>query len=118
MIDLDSDIQKLIGQTKFMVEASSMEIHSLWKEYVMYQKILKDDEWRFHGGRLITIDYWGDRPINLVLSWYNIKGFLICFYECSSELCDWKVVDRWLNKYFPNKDEITDAVNFPIGYLE
>jgi hypothetical protein len=112
-------IDNMLAETKFLVEASFTEQHFLWKEYVDQLKLIRDDEWvQKNPGYSTTIGEINGRPIVIHLNWVVIKGVLVCFYEATSQLVDWVMIEAWLDKCCNpmydkgSRQARTDAMNF------
>ena len=82
-----------IEKVDLAVEATPYEALCLWeknKDRVKWQEILT--------GRLITIDYIGNRPICVELFWNILNGHKVLFYYGCSQLVDHEMVDNWIKK--------------------
>ncbi len=106
MKQLPDTIEDRLAQTFFIVKATSFEHSSLWLQYA------KDGEPRLENaldwkqisdGRWIQLGVIDNRPIIMSFYWAWIDGFLICFYDGTSQLFDWKMADEFLEKHFKGK---------------
>ena len=75
--------------------------------------------WQQLTGELATIGLYCKRPICVSVSWVRINGFVVMFYEPTSELVDWRVVKKWLAeeyahvpKWDGSRTPQCDAMNF------
>lgn len=86
--------------TIFLVEASQSERHNLWVDYSTESDRPMNREctvrWQQLTGELATIGTYTKRPICVSISWVRINGFIVMFYEPTSELVDWRMVKKWL----------------------
>lgn len=99
-----------------IVEATSYEQYALWKEY--HDKEGYNWSSRREGGPLVTVGKIEDRPICIALERATICGHLIVFLDATSELVDWRMIDRWLTDNLPQSAfdgkyvNKVDAMNF------
>ncbi len=87
-------VDRRFRNTFFFVEASSFEKHYLWKEW--HEKVNWEQD---HFGWSCPIGTLDRRPIHLTFFWARIEGKLVGFWECTSEVADHKLIERWLRKY-------------------
>jgi hypothetical protein len=94
-------------ETKFVVEATSFEQFELWREHALGGLLPGQADslnargrrvsWeQMNPGSLTTIGVLFDRPICVCVSWARVNGHIIAFYEATSELVDYKMVDAWI----------------------
>lgn len=105
------DIEGLIKGTQLIVEANSYErmtLWELWKDRTEWVQVLE--------GEGVEVGKLNKRPVFIQLSWAVIRGVAVCFLEPTSELVDWKMIDKWLTKTFPGIRKL-DAMNFGPGSL-
>ena len=68
--------------------------------------------WKQEGmGFLLTVGLMDDRPICVTFSFAVISEKRICFWEATSQLVDYVVVENWLKEKFPGVRR-TNAMNF------
>lgn len=108
-----NEIDSRLVNTFYAIEADSYACHMIWAEY--FFNIPKDKR-KFEFvqepvGISFEIGRIEKRPIMLSFRWYTINGHLVLFYDCTSQLADWKMVNEWLNKYMPHIKEKSDAMN-------
>lgn len=110
------EISERLEKCEFLIEATRTEEHFLWKECVQEFKWCSDKQWEQGHGNVVRVGEIGDRPVNLTLTWNKIKGIPVCFYDCCSQVVDWKMIEEWLDKNFTRKYNgrraICDAMNF------
>jgi len=97
----------------FAVEATHFEALCLWE---------KNDtradggrvEWKENQrGRLVTVGTIGGNPVCVSLFWNFLNGHPVLFYECTSQVCDWNMVEKYIKKNCLNpKHTKTNAANF------
>jgi hypothetical protein len=123
-------IEKVLGMTEYLVEADSFSKHELWAKYSgegMFRPIGNGEsfptvKWeQIHEGRLqeigqVTIKNGRKTekmPVVLNVFWALLDGKLIGFYEATSRVVDWRMVEKYLIKHFPHGPaRMTDAQNF------
>lgn len=89
-----SDKEK-IAKTTFVVEATDFEQLVLWDKW--HDKL----DWQeISRGLLRTIGELDDRPICVSLLWSLLNGKPVCFYEATSQVVDYELVNEWRNKTF------------------
>ncbi len=108
----------ILSLTKYAVEATDMELHTLWKAYnynTTTQKVITNAPWeQLQFGSLKTIGILDERPICLSIRYYKIHGQLVMFWEATSVVVDHVQIDAWLEKncYGGNGFETSCANNF------
>jgi hypothetical protein len=101
-----SQLDKKFDEVVYFVKASFDESLFLWNE--LHTKL----DWKeYNRGLVYTIGEINDRPINVEFNFCYINNKLICFYDCISQLCDYKMLEDWLDTTFPNVPD-TNAMNF------
>jgi hypothetical protein len=108
----------------FMVEATSCERLYLWARY-SYQSTTRHSTertviWENLQSSLYTIGYLENRPIVVSISLHRINAHIVMFYEATSKLVDWAMIESWLAKQFPHIKHKCDAQHFHhcLEYLE
>ena len=100
----------------FMVEATSCERLYLWARY-SYQSVTRHSAertviWESLQSKLYTIGHLENRPVVVSISWHRINAHVVMFYEATSKLVDWAMIESWLAKQFPHIKHKYDAANF------
>lgn len=102
-----------LKSTDFVVEATNAEHFFLWREFH------DRTEWKEgHLGYMETIGHVQGRPVCICLTWDVIDGMNVMFVDATSQLVDWEMVERWLDRHCnPKWDNSTrqartDAMNF------
>lgn len=109
--------------TVFCVEATSYEQLALWSnhsnesEHALYRKTY---DWeQLNPGSLTTIGQYTRRPVCVNINYVRINGQVVMFYEPTSELVDWRMVRKWLDKEYAHvpkwdgsRRPHCDAMNF------
>lgn len=100
------------------VEANSYEQMCIWQDYHKEHGM----SWNARAqGFLETVGHVGDMPVCISLQTVEIDGHKILFYEATSQVVDYRLVEAWLEKTLPDtaRDEgrngylnRTDAMNF------
>jgi hypothetical protein len=118
---LDEQMHNFLDGVKGIVDANSYEYHCLWESYSQTYK----DTFLKHGddGRIRytwiqnlvglqeIVGWLDERPVNLSLYTAVIDGHKILFFDPVSQVVDWKMVDKWLEKTMPDTARRSD------GYL-
>lgn len=127
-------IEKILGMTEYLVEADSFSKHELWARYsgegmfrhvahvggreekfptVKWEQI---PEGRIHEIGQITIKNGRKTekmPVVLNIFWALLDGKLIGFYDVTSQMVDWRMVEKYLEDTFPHgRARMTNAENF------
>jgi hypothetical protein len=108
-----NQIDKRLAETFYAIEADSYAYHQIWKEY-FYSVPKEERKFNFvqdPSGRGITIGMIDKRPVVLNLNWWIVNDHPILFYCCTSQVCDWKMIEDWLKKYMPHLKQTSDASN-------
>lgn len=92
----DDPLAERLKDVVFVVEASSFEQRALWNHNTFYDKESGKTWENDLGGQMVTIGHVADRPICVSLSFAKINGRKVLFTEITSELADYKLLDRWL----------------------
>lgn len=108
-----NQIDKRLANTFYAIEADSYACHMIWAKY--FHDVPKAER-KFiviQDSHLISFEIGriGKRPIILSLRWYTVNDHLVLFYDCTSQLADWKMVEDWMKKYMPHIKEKSDAMN-------
>lgn len=117
------DTESRFRFTAMLVEATSYEKSALWARYA---QISPDStvppryqlDWRseYSSGVSIELAHEGSRPICVSLFWVLIDGKLACFWDPTSLLVDYAVINPWLETTFPGLRSV-DANNFTNAVL-
>lgn len=107
------DEDQRFRRTMFVVEADSFSVHQLWKENH------ESHDWRQDcSGLWLAIGRYHGTPLYASFQWATIDGQLVLFYEPTSALQHYWILDRWLERHCnPRWDRGTrrahcDAMNF------
>lgn len=95
---LDDDFVALLADTYYAVEANSFEYSALYKEYAKEQGHV----WKENlSGRGACIGYVGKRMVFVSFRTAIINGRKILFYEATSPMVDWDMIEDWLRSNLP-----------------
>lgn len=98
---LPKDLRAKLAQTVFLVEADSFAQHMLCNRYGTRPDSHKS--WQQDPvGLAWTVGRFHGRPVVLSTSWFIIGGRRVGFYDCTSELVDWAMVEGWLDANLPH----------------
>lgn len=101
----------------YLVEATYQEQQNLWASNKQagnlgLVKPHYDVNWKSDSmGSTLAIGYLDKRPVAVALFWAEINGKVICFYEATSQVVDWEMIDKWRKKKFADVPK-TNAANF------
>ena len=107
---------KSYTEAKFMVEATNCEKFYLWTRHSDISSTRLNTDlavtWETMESSFHTIGHLQNRPIVVSISWHRINGQVVMFYEATSKLVDWAMIESWLTKQFPHIKHKYDAANF------
>ena len=101
--DKDDTAEDRLTVTHYLVEATHCEWHTFWARWCKDSQECRDpifNKWEQLGGWGITVGHIGQRPIVVSLNWDRLDGFLVCQWEGTSELVDYKMIEEWLDKHY------------------
>ena len=106
-----------LKNTFFVVEATSFEKHCLWRNFAHNSDSLfiknYSFKWEQMDGWMIRLGTLDNRPVNLDVSWVKINDQLVMFWDQCSQVTDYVMTEKWIDKHFKkNYDYKTDANNF------
>ena len=94
LIELAEPEDQRFSETFFLVSASDFEKFNLWERW---EKLV---EWRQDTiGAMGQIGMLGNRPVTLSVSWAQINGKLVAFWESPSQVTDNIMAENWLRKH-------------------
>lgn len=122
MIDYTPNKEEKIAGTVVLVEANSNETSDIWERFAKDGKRCKCTcdictRTKRYPWTQITPGYWetigklDNRPVCVSIFWVRISGYLIAFWEVTSQVVDYVMVNDWLEKTFP-KVPTANAMNF------
>lgn len=100
-------------RAEYLVEISSFERQSLWSKY--HNDYTWEDNNMGFNRQIGIID---DRPICVTFYLHKINGLNVLFYEATSQLVDWKMIEDYLDvvcnlkEFKSNRRARIDASNF------
>ena len=109
--------------TVALIEATHNENHNLWLHYSKqgarcapamkeYGTVPKLDWIQVNPGHWEQIGTLDKRPVCVSVFWARIDGYLVGFWDATSQVVDYEMVKVWLKKTFPDDVYMTDATNF------
>jgi hypothetical protein len=103
-----------INRTAYLVEATSNEAHWLWRDHShqatrsLHSSTPKDFpyedckvKWQQDVGIFQQIGTLDGMPVTISITWNEIDGHLIGFWETTSQVTDHRMIDKWLEETFP-----------------
>lgn len=112
---LDDDMIALLADCVYAVEATRFEQMCLWQKYTGEGYVWKENL----SGRGATVGYLNDMPVAISLNTAVVNGNKILFYNATSVVVDWGMIEEWLQKNMPSDTKKhegslrkTDASNF------
>jgi hypothetical protein len=116
---MDDNAENRLKNTIFVVEATSFEVFSLWKENAENSFRRQNSvSWEQMDGWIINVGELYGRPCNISTLWVRIEGQLVMFYYPCSQVADSAKTDKWIDEHFSGRwDNNTrsarcDAMNF------
>lgn len=127
---MNKPFMERLAQTVYIVEASNFEQHILWSEFskegeVFTQTPLRKrprETWeQITPGEGCTFGERDGQNMMVMFSWVKLNGQLIAFYNATSQLVDYAILEEWLNHHMPHlypaeghesRHHYTDAQNF------
>lgn len=116
MLPYREEHKELFKDVVYLVEASFNEIHLFWEKF-HYKPMFPDfkiESWESESmSKIITIGHVDNRPIAVDISWAKLEGYRVMFYEASSQLADYAMIEEWLSHFREELPLIqsTDATN-------
>jgi hypothetical protein len=109
-----------LAATRFLVEATSFEQLTLWRDHASQSPRKRDNavQWeQLNDGVLQHVGFIAERPICLSLLWARLNGHLVLFHHATSSAVDYEVINTWLERYCPapkhdGRKPSCDAQNF------
>lgn len=98
---LEDEMRKFLEGVVGCVEANNFEYHALWGKYSTESECEWPTKYTWEsnpsgmGAEVGKID---NRSVFLSLRTANVNGKKILFYEATSVLVDWDMIEKWLNK--------------------
>jgi hypothetical protein len=117
-------IESRLKETLFLVEANSFETLCLWQQHssespqVKAFKFGAPLKWEQDAGFNVEVGQLDKRPIRLEIQFVKIEGCWVGFWHCPSQLADYAMITKWLEKNFKGKYDnqqrqaTCDAMNF------
>lgn len=106
----------------YLVEATHFEVHALWLEYSeealahgwgSADTRIRRVPWQQIGlGYGANIGTFGKMPVVVAVSFARIHGQVVAFYEATSQVVDYRMVEKWRGKQFPAARGRTNPMNF------
>jgi hypothetical protein len=119
------DADPRYADTHYLVEATDTERHAQWcfasteSPFRYDRKDIRDVEWiQTSPGAFLEIARQKGRPVCVCLQWDYLNGALVCFWEPTSRLVDYDLIDPWLKMKFPNIHTTSNAMNIHNVILE
>lgn len=110
-MDKNDQLKQLLAETKFVVEATSHESQSWWEKYsdeaqfvprrYPDEKIPATNRYKWeqlNPGYAPTIGMFKGFPVVMHMWWFRINGVLVMFYEATSRVVDYDMIEKWLQK--------------------
>jgi hypothetical protein len=99
-VDPTRDID-LFKEVVWLVQATDEEQFNLWEKYAhdSDHRVHKDIciKWEQRNpGHSVTLGHLDGRPICVSVAYNYLNGKLVMFYDGTSQLVDWKMIDEWI----------------------
>lgn len=115
-------VDQYIQQTRVVVQATSTEQHDCWARtssdscWHCTPKDFPRMTWeQLNPAELRTIGHIQNRPICVSMTWARINGIVCCFWDGTSELVDYKMIEKYVRKLFVKSVSFTDVNNIRDG---
>lgn len=93
---------ELFKDVVFLVQCTHHEQFTFWQDYFRKPKYKESavKSWEQEGsGYLITIGEIDNRPICINVWWEWLEGYRVMFYEATSQVVDYVIVDNWIEHW-------------------
>jgi hypothetical protein len=114
----NQEVESYEKHTVYLVEATDQEKHFLWERWalqnVQYPTALPKEkvDWKeISIGKVRTVGEVNNKPICIGLTWVYINSQLVCFYETTSRMVDWDMIDNYVRNRWPSVPR-TNSTNF------
>jgi hypothetical protein len=110
----DAD-KKLFDGVEYCIQASHDEHHMLWERWHYRADTTRSyvKNWeQVSLGHWLTIGSVDNRPICVSVQYAILNGHKVMFYEGTSQLVDYKMIEDWLERYFDRCNHHCNAANF------
>lgn len=113
-------LEEKIANTVYLVEATDFEVLALWKdfslEHVAGKAVVEDHRvsWKDLSTEGHSIGHLDGRPVMFWMRWVLLDGRLVCFWHSTSEVVDYAMIGKHMDKTFPEVGR-TDAPNFHLA---
>jgi hypothetical protein len=126
------DVDPRFDKTFYLIETDDCSRLTLWREYSkeapkcgpmlggenMLNPIHGRLEWeQDNPGKIIHVGDCDDRPVHISCFWNILDGKYVCFWEATSQVVDYKLIEEWFALYCP-KARQTNAMNFHNCHLD
>ena len=89
-------LDECLAATAFAVEASNFERHCLWNTH--HEQV----HWKScNAGYGVNIGKCAGMPVFVSVIFSVIDGHVVLFYEPTSQVVDWRMVEEWLKTTVP-----------------
>lgn len=98
-----TDAESRLKDTRFLIEATDNEWHTLWVHWCSKSLECREplfEVWEQLGGWLVTVGTLDDRPVCISLNFDRLDGFLVCIWNATSEVVDYKAINDWFDKHY------------------
>ena len=102
--------ESILAKTFFIVEATSFEMHCLWSDYsnesqsrnpLLNKNNVPTVNWvQINTGWVVELGELDNRPVNMSVTWSRIDGKLVMFWELCSQVADYVMAEKWIEKNF------------------
>jgi len=94
-----AEYKEYFDKTEFLVEGSMSLAYRLHYED---NGDSNSKHWKSsNGGTFYTVGKINDLPVCIQVGWYTIGSTVCCFYEPTSRIVDWNMIEEFLKKKAP-----------------
>lgn len=90
-------IDELLEEVEYAVEANSFESQCLWQRFSNQEGVVWES---CSQGKMITLGITDDMPVCMSVFVNTINGVNVLFYEMTSQVVDYRLVDKFLEQKF------------------
>lgn len=107
------DDSEYFKNVDYLVEADQFSALALWQEFHHDKNPTKPwiKNWHQNGGKAVAIGMIDERPIVVQIEYCLLNNKLVGFWDTSSQLVDYLMIEEWFKKFAPNIEEC-NASNF------
>lgn len=113
---MQNSLEDILKVTDILIEATRFEQLCLWEKYSLQndQGFPYAIDWNEFSGKMLLISG-HKKPIYVCISFCMLNTKLVGFWEATSELVDYELINNWFNQHTNNTIKMYDALNFSVS---